>query len=99
LIEGVSNAVLEKLTAGLSVVAIDVIGNPEALDSMLDCELVGSMTSADLVREIQAAIERSEIASLEQRERRRLVCERFSVGALGDVYEHLYLSRVIDEAC
>jgi hypothetical protein len=68
LIEGFSNAVLEKLAAGLSVVAIDVTGNPEALDSMLDGELVWSMTSADL-------------------------------GAMVDVYEHLYLSRVIDEAC
>jgi glycosyltransferase involved in cell wall biosynthesis len=90
--EGSSNALLEKLAAGLPVVATDVGGNPEALDGMPDCYLVRSRDPDDLARGMRSAIENLP-ASFPRREvRRRLVRERHSVDAMVDAYERLYLA-------
>ena len=92
--EGSSNALLEKLAAGLPVVATNVGGNPEALDGMPGCELVQPMEPADLARGMTIVIERLETSDKQRCERRRLVRGRFSVDAMVDAYERLYLSRM-----
>jgi glycosyltransferase involved in cell wall biosynthesis len=92
--EGSSNALLEKLAAGLPVVATDVGGNPEALYGMPGCELVQPMDPAGLTRGIKAVIDRLDTSGSQQKERCRLVRERFSVDAMVDAYERLYLSKM-----
>jgi glycosyltransferase involved in cell wall biosynthesis len=91
--EGFSNALLEKLAAGLPVVATDVGGNPEALEGMPDCVLVRAQDPDDLARGLKSAIDRLADPVNGSELRRQLVRERYSVGAMVDAYEHLYNSR------
>jgi glycosyltransferase involved in cell wall biosynthesis len=88
--EGFSNAVLEKLAAGIPVVATDIGGNSETLRDMPGCFLVRTHDPADLARGLEAAI--AGLISDHGREvRRRLVRERYSVDAMVNAYERLYL--------
>lgn len=89
--EGFSNALLEKLAAGLPVVATDVGGNPEALEGMPGCVLVRSRDAEDIARGLSVAIGRSADNDQDRQLRRRLVRERYSVEAMVDAYERLYL--------
>jgi glycosyltransferase involved in cell wall biosynthesis len=88
--EGFSNALLEKLAAGLPVVATDVGGNPEALEGMPDCVLVKPEDPEDLSRGLASLIHRLAAAAAGRETRRRLVRERYSVDAMVDAYERLY---------
>jgi glycosyltransferase involved in cell wall biosynthesis len=54
--EGFSNALLEKLEAGLPVVATDVGGNKEALEGMKECYLVKSKNPISLSRGLERSI-------------------------------------------
>ena len=88
--EGFSNALLEKLAVGLPVVATDVGGNPEALQDMPDCILVKPGDADDLARGLKEAI--SAGANGHNRKvRQRLVRDRYSVDAMIDAYQRLYL--------
>jgi glycosyltransferase involved in cell wall biosynthesis len=91
--EGFSNALLEKLAAGLPVVATDVGGNPEALEGMPDCILVRPQDAADLARGLTDAIGRLGADGRNRQIRQNRVRERYSVDAMVDAYERLY-SRV-----
>jgi glycosyltransferase involved in cell wall biosynthesis len=88
--EGFSNALLEKLAAGLPVVATDVGGNPEALEGMPDCVLVKPEDAEDLSRGLASLINQLAGAAAGREMRRRLVRERYSVDAMVDAYERLY---------
>jgi glycosyltransferase involved in cell wall biosynthesis len=88
--EGFSNALLEKLAAGLPVVATDVGGNPEALENMPNCVLVKPQNPEDLARGLALAIGRLGADEPNRAIRRRLVRERYSVDAMVDAYERLY---------
>jgi glycosyltransferase involved in cell wall biosynthesis len=89
--EGSSNALLEKLAAGLPVVATDVGGNPEALADMPNCLLVRPQDPEDLARGLRLAIGRLSADEPNRATRRKLVRERYSVDAMVDAYEGLYL--------
>jgi glycosyltransferase involved in cell wall biosynthesis len=89
--EGFSNALLEKLAIGLPVVATDVGGNPEALRGMPDCILVKPQDADDLARGLGDAIGRLGGDGQGRKVRQRLVRERYSVDAMVDAYERLYL--------
>lgn len=91
--EGFSNALLEKLAAGLPVVATDVGGNPEALEGMPGCVLVRPRDSEDIARGLRVAIGQSGMDEEGRQLRRRLVRERYSVEAMVDAYERLYLQK------
>ena len=89
--EGFSNALLEKLAAGLPVVATDVGGNPEALEGMPGCILVKPRDADDLARGLTDAIGRLGADGQNRKMRQNLVRERYSVDAMVDAYERLYL--------
>ena len=70
--EGFSNALLEKLAAGLPVVATNVGGNPEMLDGMPDCILVRPQDVSDLARGLREAIGQLDAADANREVRRTL---------------------------
>ncbi|WP_189546223.1 glycosyltransferase [Mesorhizobium sp. M2E.F.Ca.ET.209.01.1.1] len=92
--EGFCNALMEKLAAGLPVVATDVGGNPEAVAGMPGCELVRPRDPADLARGLLAVLERLPEPSVEREFRQRTMRERYSTAAMVDAYERLYLGDV-----
>jgi glycosyltransferase involved in cell wall biosynthesis len=89
--EGFSNALLEKLAAGLPVVATNVGGNPEALEGMPDCILVEPQDADDLARGLAEAIGNLGADDQSRKIRQSRVRERYSVDAMVDAYERLYL--------
>jgi glycosyltransferase involved in cell wall biosynthesis len=89
--EGFSNALLEKLAAGLPVVATNVGGNPEALEGMPDCILVEPQDADDLARGLAEAIGNLGADDRNRKIRKSRVRERYSVDAMVDAYERLYL--------
>jgi glycosyltransferase involved in cell wall biosynthesis len=89
--EGFSNALLEKLAAGLPVVATDVGGNPEALEGMPDCILVRPQDVDDLARRLTQAIGGLGADDGNRKIRQSRVRERYSVEAMVDAYQRLYL--------
>jgi len=89
--EGFSNALLEKLAAGLPVVATDVGGNPEALEDMPNCFLVRPKDPEDLARGLRDAVGSLGADDRNRKIRQSLVRERYSVDAMVDAYERLYL--------
>jgi glycosyltransferase involved in cell wall biosynthesis len=91
--EGLSNALLEKLAAGLPVVVTDVGGNREAVEDMPNCLLVRPKDSVDLARGLLEVIGSLPSDEPNRQERRLRVRKRFSVGAMIDSYEQLYLAR------
>ena len=96
--EGFSNALLEKLAVGLPVVATDVGGNPEALQDMPDCILVKPENADDLARGLREAIGKVGANGHKREVRQRLIRDRYSVDAMVDAYERLYLSPPIGKA-
>ncbi|UCI07150.1 glycosyltransferase [Mesorhizobium sp. B1-1-8] len=90
--EGFCNALMEKLTAGLPVVATKVGGNPEAVSGMPGCVLVEPRAPADLARGLLAVLDRLPEPAVDQEFRQRTMRLRYSVGAMVDAYERLYLA-------
>jgi glycosyltransferase involved in cell wall biosynthesis len=90
--EGFCNALMEKLAAGLPVVATNVGGNPEALAGMPGCELVEPRAPADLARGLLAVLDRLPEPAADRKLRQSLMQQRYSVGAMVDAYERLYFA-------
>jgi glycosyltransferase involved in cell wall biosynthesis len=89
--EGFSNALLEKLASGLPVVATDAGGNREALTGMPDCVLVRPRDPDDLARGLTEVIGRLGADDRNRKIRQRRIHERYSVDAMVDAYERIYL--------
>lgn len=90
--EGFCNALMEKLAAGLPVVATDVGGNPEAVAGMPGCVLVEPRDPDDLARGLLAVLDRLPEQAGDREFRQRAMRERYSTGAMVDAYERLYLA-------
>ncbi|MDX8455993.1 glycosyltransferase [Mesorhizobium sp. VK9D] len=90
--EGFCNALMEKLAAGLPVVATNVGGNPEAVTGMPGCVLVEPRDPADLARGLLAVLDRLPEPSADREFRQRTMRERYSTAAMVDAYERLYLA-------
>ncbi|CAB3759893.1 D-inositol-3-phosphate glycosyltransferase [Paraburkholderia solisilvae] len=90
--EGFSNALLEKLAAGLPVVATSVGGNPEALEGMPGCMLVSPRNANDLMRGLQHVLQQQpdHQGTNDSQYRRKRVLERFSVESMVASYERIY---------
>ena len=91
--EGFCNALMEKLAAGLPVVATNVGGNPEAVVDMPGCELVRPHDPGDLARGLLAVAERLPEPAADRAFRRQKIRERYSLDTMVDAYERLYLAR------
>ncbi|MET0940937.1 MAG: glycosyltransferase [Mesorhizobium sp.] len=89
--EGFCNALMEKLAAGLPVVATNVGGNPEAVSGLPGCELVEPRAPVDLARGLLAVLDRLPEPAADREFRQRTMRVRYSVGAMADAYERLYL--------
>ena len=89
--EGFCNALMEKLAAGLPVVATNVGGNPEAVSGLPGCELVEPRAPVDLARGLLAVLDRLPEPAADREFRQRSMRVRYSVGAMADAYERLYL--------
>jgi glycosyltransferase involved in cell wall biosynthesis len=89
--EGSSNALIEKLYAGLPVVATDVGGNTEAIVNMPGCVLVKVKDSADLARGLIQVINQGRNDD-ERSSRQNQILKRHSVEDMVGAYEKLYLS-------
>lgn len=92
--EGLSNSLIEKLAAGLPVVATNVGGNPDILSGMPDCYLVRAHSSEDLARGMKELIANLDRARNTRPERQDLLKERYSVESMVKAYENLYINRL-----
>lgn len=89
--EGLSNALLEKLAAGLAVIATDVGGNREAMEGLPGCILVPARNVGKLADGL-LRIARSDLCNGKDRSlRKKMIRERYSVNRMVDAYERLYL--------
>ena len=76
--EGFSNALLEKLEAGLPVVATNVGGNQEALENLSGCKIVPAHHPKALSKAIKQLLKTQETAA-DKKQRAETVRHRFSV--------------------
>ncbi|MEW9899948.1 glycosyltransferase [Chitinivorax sp. PXF-14] len=88
--EGFSNALLEKLAAGLPVVATTVGGNPEALDDMPNCYLVKPQSPVELAHALGTTINNIAEAKLAACTRKARTLTRYSVNTMVEQYKTLY---------
>jgi glycosyltransferase involved in cell wall biosynthesis len=66
-------------------------GNPEALEGMPDCVLVKPEDAEDLSRGLASLVNRLAAAAASRETRQRLVRERYSIDAMVNAYERLYV--------
>lgn len=88
--EGFSNALLEKLAAGLPVVATDVGGNPEALSGVPDCMLVSAKSPDHMANALEAIIGKLDESRGRIDQRKKMTILRYSVDAMVDKHVMLY---------
>ena len=89
--EGLSNALLESMAAGVPVVATRVGGNPEAMEEGVTGLLVPPADALSLADGICRLLENPELAASFGRAGRKRVNERFSLDRMVQATERLYL--------
>ncbi len=88
--EGFSNALIEAMRAGNSIVATKVGGNPEALDHGENGLLVPPANAEALGRALMTLLENPLHAKQLGERARRKAASRFTVGAMVQDYQRLY---------
>lgn len=88
--EGFSNALLEKLAAGLPVLATDVGGNPEALAGVPDCMMVSAKSPDDMASGLMTMILKLEESRMHGAQRSIIVRTRYSIESMVDRHVMLY---------
>jgi glycosyltransferase involved in cell wall biosynthesis len=96
--EGLSNAVLESMAAGVPVVATAIGGNPEAVEDGVTGFLVPPRDAGTLARAISTLLEDRELATRLGRAGRQRVEERFSDEKMVRDTENFYLSLLARKA-
>jgi glycosyltransferase involved in cell wall biosynthesis len=92
--EGLSNAIMEYMEAGLPVVTINVGGNPELVSSGKTGLLVPAGDPNALADAIVILLQNREISSRMGGEGRRLIHEKFSVKKMIEDSRYLYESHI-----
>ncbi len=92
LAEGISNTVLEAMATGLPVIATDVGGNPELVDSGRTGQLVPRGEVAGLVAALETYLHDSAQMLAHGRAARERAEQRFSLQGMVEAYDALYAS-------
>lgn len=88
--EGFSNALLEKLAAGLPIVATNVGGNAEALTDMPECLLVEPRNPIIMSQALDYLIQNLEESKSKSMIRIQKTKDRFSINTMVNQYINLY---------
>jgi L-malate glycosyltransferase len=88
--EGLSNAILESMAAGVPVVATDVGGNPELVEDGVNGLLVPPRDSGELFRAMSLLLDRPDLARRFGEAGRRRAIAQFSLGRMVQDTERLY---------
>ena len=88
--EGFSNALLEKLAAGLPIVATNVGGNPEALQDMPGCVMVDRKDPIKMSQALDFTIHNLKESKSKSMERIQKTKDRFSINTMVSHYTDLY---------
>lgn len=88
--EGFSNALLEKLAAGLPVLATDVGGNPEALAGVPDCMTVSAKNPNDMANGLTTMISKLEQSRMHGAQRSIMTRTQYSIKSMVDRHVMLY---------
>ena len=90
--EGMPNVVLETMAAGLPVVATRVGGNPELIRDGREGFLVAPRRSQQLAEALMTLVDDGRLRHRLGLAGRRRVVERFSLQAMVERYQEMYLS-------
>jgi glycosyltransferase involved in cell wall biosynthesis len=88
--EGFSNALLEKLAAGLPVLATDVGGNPEALAGVPDCMMVSARSPDDMAHGLLTMISKLDDSRIHGDQRSMMIRNRYSIESMVEKHVMLY---------
>jgi sugar transferase (PEP-CTERM/EpsH1 system associated) len=88
--EGISNTILEAMSAGLPVVATRTGGNPELVDEGVTGFLVPPESAEALAGALECYVKSPELRAEHGRAARRRAEERFSLRGMVDAYSSLY---------
>ena len=94
--EGISNALLEAMAAGLPVVATAIPGNTDVISDGRDGILVEAEDPASLADGIERLLDDGDLRARLGREARRTIASRFTIDRVADRYRELY-EELIDE--
>ena len=92
--EGFSNALLEKVAAGLPVVATHVGGNPKALEGMPGCVLVEPRDAGSLADGLSTVLGWLPHDAEARKTRKELIQSKYSVCSMVDAYEEIYSNHL-----
>jgi sugar transferase (PEP-CTERM/EpsH1 system associated) len=98
LAEGISNTVLEAMASGLPVLATDVGGNPELIQSGVTGTLVPRGDPESMARAIRVYAESIELCRLHGIEARRTIERKFGMEAMVNAYMTVYDSLLARNA-
>ena len=94
LAEGISNTILESMASGLPVIATDVGGNPELIESTLkSSHLVKVNETKELVKAMSQYVEQGELVSTNSKICRAHCEANFSIESMVAKYHHLYQTK------
>lgn len=88
--EGLPNALIEKIAAGLPVIATNVGGCAEIITDVPDCYLVPAKSPSDIADAINRAYKNISTSKRQSDLRAQIIRTRYSVSKMVDAYEELY---------
>ena len=96
--EGLSNAVLESMAAGVPVVATEVGGTPEIVEDGVTGVLVPPEDASSLARAVERLLEDSDLSTRLAESGRRFVTREFSLERMARATENHYVNLLEGKA-
>lgn len=88
--EGISNTILEAMASGLPVVATEVGGNPELIESNVSGQLYPSDDDCALAKALKVYANNESLRAEQGRAARQRVDEQFTLAVMVTAYENFY---------